>query len=221
METMFIEARSELDIVPPKKALVQLPKHIGLFTTVQHVHKIENLKSALEKEGKKVKLIKGVHSRYEGQALGCDLFKLDFSPEIEAFLYIGTGEFHPKQLLMLAKKPVFIYNPESKRFYQLDKREVEKIEKQKKGAYLKFLSSEKIGVLVTTKPGQQNLAAALKLKEKYSDKEFFFLLADTFDFGSLENFPFIECYVNTACPRIGYDEHENLGKPILDIIDLL
>jgi 2-(3-amino-3-carboxypropyl)histidine synthase len=220
METMFIEARSELDIVPPQKNLDLLPKTIGLVTTVQHVHKIAELKTLLEKGGKKVHLLKGSHSKYDGQALGCDLFSLKPSKDIEAFLYIGTGEFHPKQLLMLEKKPVFIYNPESKRFYQLDKKEIEQLEKCKKGALLRFHSSSKIGVLITIKPGQQNLAAALKLKEKYKDKEFFFLIADTFDFGSLENFPFIECYVNTACPRIGYDEHENLGKPVVNIADI-
>jgi len=220
METMFIEARSELGIIPPKKSLAQLPKHIGLFTTVQHVHKIDGLKNLLEESGKKVYLLKGTHSKHQGQAQGCDLFTLKPSKDIEAFLYIGTGEFHPKELLMLQKKPVYIYNPESKRFYQLDRKEIEQIERRKKGALLKFLSSTKIGVLITTKPGQQNFAAALKLKEKYPDKEFFLLIADTLDFASLENFPFIECYVNSACPRIGYDEHENIGKPVVNISDI-
>lgn len=221
METLFIEARSELDIVPPKKALAQLPKHIGLFTTVQHVHKIENLRSALEKEGKKVMLIKGAHSRYEGQALGCDLFALKPNKEIDAFLYIGTGEFHPKELLMLGKKPVYIFNPASKRFYQLPSDSAEAIIRQRKAAKVRFLSSSRIGVLITIKPGQQKLAAALKLKEKYQDKEFFFLLTDTFDFQSLEDFSFIECFVNTACPRIGYDDHKNLPKPVINIDDII
>jgi 2-(3-amino-3-carboxypropyl)histidine synthase len=220
METMFIEARSELGIIPSKKDLDALPKHIGLFTTVQHVHRIAELKKVLEAAGKKVYLLRGAHSRYEGQALGCDLFSLKPDRNIEAFLYVGTGEFHPKELLLLQKKPVFIYNPESKKFYQLDNREIAAIERQRKAAYTKFLSSTKIGVLVTTKPGQQNLAAALKLRKKYKGKEFFFLIADTFDFGSLLNFPFIECYINTACPRIGYDELENLEKPIVNIADI-
>jgi 2-(3-amino-3-carboxypropyl)histidine synthase len=220
METLFIEASSGLDIVPPKKSINQLPKSIGLFTTVQHARKIGDVKKALEAAGRKVHLLKGAHSRYDGQALGCDLFSLKPSREIEAFLYIGTGEFHPKELLMLQKKPVYIYNPGSKRFYQLGKKDIEQIQRRRKGARLRFLSSTKIGVLITTKPGQQGLAAALRLREIYPGKDFFFLIADTFDFSSLENFPFIECYVNTACPRIGYDEQENLGKPIINIADI-
>jgi len=162
-----------------------------------------------------------MHSAYDGQALGCDLFRLEPANEIEAFLYIGTGEFHPKQLLMLEKKPVFVFNPESSKFYELDKAEVATIERKRKAAYAKFLSSDKIGVLVSVKPGQLELERALKLREKYKDKLFFFFVADTFDFGSLLNFPFIECFVNTACPRIGYDEAENLEKPIVNLQDIL
>ena len=220
METLFIEARSELDIIPPKKDLARLPEKIALFTTVQHVHRLPGLKQVLEKEGKTVSLLKGTHSKHEGQALGCDLLALKPNKSIEAYLYIGTGEFHPKELLMLEKKPVFVYNPESRRFYQLDPKDMAQIEKRRKGALIKFLSSTNIGVLITTKPGQQNIAAALRLKQKYPEKGFFFLIADTLDFNSLENFPFLECYVNTACPRIGYDEHENIGKPVVNISDI-
>jgi diphthamide biosynthesis enzyme Dph1/Dph2-like protein len=46
-------------------------------------------------------------------------------------------------------------------------------------------------------------------------------VADTLDFAGLENFPFVECFVNTACPRIGYDEWENLRKPIINADDVL
>jgi 2-(3-amino-3-carboxypropyl)histidine synthase len=217
METLFIEARSDLDIMPPKKSITLLPQAIGLVTTIQHVHKIGQVKQLLEQAGKKVFLLTGNRSAYEGQALGCDLFTLKPAKEIEAFLFIGTGEFHPQQLMLMQKKPVYTYNPESKIFSQLDKKEIEPIEKRAKGAYLKFLSSGKIGVLVTTKPGQQNLTLALTLKAKYPDKEFFYLIADTFDFGSLMDFPFIECFVNTACPRIGYDDSAAAEKPIVNI----
>jgi len=80
-----------------------------------------------------------------------------------------------------------------------------------------FLMARKVGVLVTTKPGQQRLQLSLKLKEKYPDKEFYYLLADTLDWNGLEDFPFLECFVNTMCPRIGLDDTNKLSKPVLDI----
>ena len=40
------------------------------------------------------------------------------------------------------------------------------------------------------------------------------------DFNDLENFNFIEMWVNTACPRIGYDDMLAQEKPIVDLSDI-
>lgn len=221
MDFMFVEAHSDLDIMLPVSAIGKLPKKLGLLTTVQHAHKLGKLKKALEAKGKAIKLITGSRSRHPGQILGCDILTLPkLSSDIEAYLYIGTGDFHPKEMLLIQDRPVFAYDPLSRKLRQLDPKEVESIRKRERGALLKFLSSTRVGVLITTKPGQQNLEQALRLKQDYPDKEFFFLLFDTIDFSSLENFPFIECFINTACPRIGYDDQINIGKPILNIGNL-
>jgi len=221
MKTLFIEARSNIEIKLPSFAYSKLPKNIALLTTVQHIHKINEVKKQLEKNKKKVSLLKGKHSKYKGQILGCDVLHLKPNKNIQAFLYIGTGVFHPKELLLTQEKPVFIYNPVSKKFYELDKKEIASIKKRKKGAYLKFLSSKSIGVIISIKPGQYNLKQALKLKQKYKNKRFFYLLFDTVDLNELENFPFIECFVNTACPRIAYDDAIKTKKSIINIEDVL
>ena len=72
---------------------------------------------------------------------------------------------------------------------------------QQKGALLKFLSSKEVGIIVSTKPGQEKLKKAFELKNKLKDKNCHVFLADTIDPAEFENFPFIECWVNTACPR--------------------
>ncbi len=41
-----------------------------------------------------------------------------------------------------------------------------------------------------------------QLEKKYKNKRFYKFVFDTLDYSQLENFPFIECWVNTACPRI-------------------
>ena len=221
MKTIFVEARSDIKIKLPKSAYAKLPKNITLLTTIQHIHKINDVKKQLEKNGKNVSLLKGKHSKYNGQILGCDALHIKPKKDIQALLYIGTGEFHPKELLLAQKKSVFIFNPISKKFYELDKKDIESIKKRKKGAYLRFLSSKKIGVIISTKPGQYNLKQALKLKKKYKDKTFYYLLFDTINLNELENFPFIECFVNTACPRIAYDDAFKARKPMLNIKDIL
>jgi len=67
---------------------------------------------------------------------------------------------------------------------------------------IKFYSAKNIGILVTTKPGQQYLKKATELKAKLKDKQCYIFISDTIDLNDLENYPFIDSWVNTACPRL-------------------
>jgi diphthamide biosynthesis enzyme Dph1/Dph2-like protein len=64
-----------------------------------------------------------------------------------------------------------------------------------------------VGILVTTKPGQNQSKGVELLREKLekAGKQVFIFLADEINFGSLENFNFIEVWINSACPRIVED----------------
>ncbi|MCP3686434.1 MAG: 2-(3-amino-3-carboxypropyl)histidine synthase [bacterium] len=203
MKTMFIESKSNADIKLPENHMEELPEKIGLVTTVQHIHKISELKKQLEKAGKLVFLLKGTRSKYQGQILGCD-FPKEFEKEIEAFLYVGSGTFHPSSLP--EKANIFIYNPLSKVFHKLEV-------KKRKGAYLKFLHADNIGVLISTKPGQLNKKAT---ELKFKDKNTYYFIFDTLDYTELQNFTFIDCFVNTACPRIA-DDSQSIGRPVVNI----
>ena len=58
---------------------------------------------------------------------------------------------------------------------------------------------------------------ALELEQEYPDKEIYFFLDNTYDFNSLEDFPFIDVWVNTACPRIGFDDSIKISKPVVNL----
>ena len=89
------------------------------------------------------------------------------------------------------------------------------ISKKEKEIFLKFHTSKNIGVFITTKWGQSYLDSALKLKEKYPDKNFYFFIGDNFNDNEMENFPFCEMWINSACPRIGQDDVIRHKKPVL------
>ncbi|MFC1697011.1 diphthamide synthesis protein, partial [Nanoarchaeota archaeon] len=200
-----------------------LPNQIGLITTVQFVDQIDTIKEMLEGKGKKVFIGKSDKIPNKGQILGCNIeAATNIKDKVDSFLYIGDGMFHPKLLLLKLEKDVFRFDPYSNKFEKLNRNEIEKIKKRQKGAMLKYLSSKEIGILVSTKPGQYNLDSANKLKKKLKQegKNAYILTADTFDFNELENFPFIECYVNTMCPRIGIDDTIRLNRPVINIDDL-
>lgn len=217
MKMLFVQAKSRTFLMPGKDALRELPRRIALFTTSQHLHELPRLKALLEAEGKEVTLFKGLHSRHEGQTLGCDVPEL--GSEFDCALFAGTGLFHPKALLMATDRPVFTLDPETGGIKPLDRELVQRMQGRRKAALKKFYSSERIGVLVTIKTGQERFLRALQLRERFPEKRFYILAFDTLEFPQLENFPFIECFVNTACPRI-MDDHEKFGKPVLNLEDV-
>ena len=203
MRVHFVPVRYKNKIVLPDELLSRLPSRVALFTTIQYHDQLPAWKQALEDEGKKVFLLRPAHAAFEGQLLGCGIEA--WNADVDAFLYVGDGLFHPTALLMKNSLPVWTFDPKSGTIAQLDEDEVFRATRREKGALLAFHRASKVGVLVTTKPGQQRLALSLKLREKYPDKEFYYFLCDTLDFQGLEDYPFVECFVNTMCPRIGLE----------------
>ena len=218
MKTMFLEARYKEIVKLPKKVIDKLPKRICLFTTVQFIDSVKPIKKQLDNTGKKVFLTKSRHSFHEGQILGCGIEPLD--TKADAVLYVGDGNFHPRALVIDNEKPVYYYNPFNKKFGKLDKKDIEKIKKKKKASMMKFLSSDNIGILISTKPGQNMLRHSFNLENDFPDKNFYYILFNTIDFSQLENFPFIDVFVNTACPRIGFEDLDKSPKPIINIDDI-
>ncbi|MEM3374042.1 MAG: diphthamide synthesis protein [Candidatus Woesearchaeota archaeon] len=214
MKFLFIEAKYNGKIDIPYEIIEKLPKTLYLFMTLQFIDSLEKIKKKIEKTGRKVLITKTKHTKYPGQIYGCNLEKFEGA---DAFLYIGDGLFHPKALALGNNQEIHIWNPINKEYKVIDKKIMEQEIKTQKIAYSKFLMSKKVGVLISTKPGQSYLKYALKVKEKYPDKEFYFIVMDTIDLNALEDFNFIECWLNTACPRLGWDDTKRTKKPLLDI----
>ena len=205
MQRLFIESKYEGKLSLPKSLIEQLPKKIVLAMPVQFLDFLDQIKEQLESVGKKVTLFKSKHGKHLGQVLGCAIEK--FAGDYDAFLYIGDGKFHPTALLYENEKEVYCYNPFNDQIEVLDSSYLEKVQKRKKGQLAKFLSSDNIGILVTTKSGQNRSKKAEELREKLekAGKKAYLFLANEIDFNSLENFNFIDVWINTACPRIVED----------------
>lgn len=219
MKIMMVESRYEGEIDMTNLDASVLPEKIGYVTTVQFLDYVEIIKNFLVSKGKKVFLAKE-RQVYEGQLLGCDQGGAEkIAVEVDAFLYIGTGKFHPLGVALKTNKEVFCYDPIHAIMSKIDMDEVKKYNEKRKGAYLKFLHAKEIGLLVSLKPGQNNFKKAAELKEQLKDKNCYIFAFDTLEFNQIENFPFVECWVNTACNRI-LDDFGNLPKPLIDLADL-
>jgi len=205
-------------------------KSVALFASIQFLD-LDKIKEQLKQKEIKVLLTKAKRTKEEGQIIGCNIYKDNFEKEVieqaDIILYIGDGMFHPTALLFAQAgkniKPIIIYNPISQNMEIIDKNKIsEKLDKIKVNVK-KFISSDVVGILVSVKPGQQHLLLGKKLKEKLEKqgKSAYVFLEDKFDLENLENFNFIECWVNTACPRIGIDDAVNFSKPIINVCDAL
>ena len=224
MKVHFVEAHATVKIKLPKPVIKKLPDMVCIATDVQFIKHLPSLKNQLEAAGKTAATVKGAHARHISQILGCSHLKMDYPKLTEAFLYVGDGLFHPKALLLGSDKDVYIYNPFSKEFRKLPHSEVAEIKKQEKAAMTRFLHADKVGVLLSVKPGQTGVQAYLNqiysLEKTFPEKRFHYLAFDTLDFNQLENFTFVDVFVNTACTRL-MDDCARFPKPVVNIEQIL
>ena len=222
MKLLFVEAKAKKDVVKGlEKNISNIScKNIGLIATVQFASQLPLIKKSLQMKGFKVFIGKPKGPAVlEGQILGCDVSAaLAVEKHVECFLYIGTGDFHPTGLLAKTSKPIYIYDPFTEQIRLLPEAEKQKLWKRKILMIAKFKDAKTIGILVSMKPGQF-CANAENVKESLEKqgKRVYLFVCDSITNTELMNFPHIEAWVNTACPRIAEDE---FSRPLVNAIDL-
>jgi diphthamide biosynthesis enzyme Dph1/Dph2-like protein len=187
MKTLFINTSYKLDNFD-SNLLNNLPESIALVYSIQFKNLAEKIKSFLSKS-KEITLF--------SQVLGCS--KIKFPSKTKAVLLISNGRFHAISLAYESGLPVYLFD--NGLFRKIDKEEVEKISKSEKAATLNYLSSEKVGILVSTKPGQERLSSALKFKKSLKNKKSYLFLSNEINVNEFENFQ-LKSFVNTSCPRM-------------------
>ncbi len=223
MKVVHIQARLKGEFELPKEYIEKLPNKMAIFTTIQLMNSLPNIVKQLQEANKKPLVFKTGHTRNKGQILGCNVQNFeDYAKEdFDAFLYIGDGFFHPQALVWKNEGiPVHVYNPFTGKDYILGGKDIEMIKKRYYASLSKFYYSKNVGVLITTKPGQMLIKRAQELKEEYPDKNFYFFIENTLDFGMLEEFPFIDVFVNSMCPRVPFEDQVNISKPVVNLEDV-
>ncbi|MDE1856048.1 MAG: diphthamide biosynthesis enzyme Dph2 [Candidatus Micrarchaeota archaeon] len=219
----------DADIEMLSDAIPQIEKYstIGLVTTIQHIHQIEEAKQFLESKGKTVIIGRPYgFAKHNGQILGCDIGSAaSIDRKVDCFLYFGGGLFHPLGAVYSTTKPFLAVDPFIRKSMWLDDYR-EQHRKRERGKIMRSIDAKRFGILVSTKNGQtnMNLAKVLKARIEKSGCEAAILIANTFDFDHLNNLMEFDAFVNTACPRLTTDDNERLRKPLLsanNVIELL
>jgi len=223
---VYVEARAKISV---KEALAKAVPYleswnkIGLVTTVQHVHQLDEAKSMLETAGKTVLVGDAGHVKYSGQVIGCDFSNArSVSEKVEAYLFVGGGRFHAMGVALATGKPTIIADPYEKRAYPIQD-EVRRVIKQRWGNISEAKDAKSFGVLISLKSGQMRLRDAMKIKEKLEQnglKATLLALREVTS-SALIQFPGIDAFINTACPRLSLDDAESFRKPLLYLNEAL
>jgi 2-(3-amino-3-carboxypropyl)histidine synthase len=224
--TVYVEARSTAVVKEAvEKALPLLSKYrkIGLATTVQHLDTLKQARTMLVKAGKTVIVGDCGQMNYPGQVTGCNYSNVkSIADELDAFLFIGGGIFHALGIALSTSKPTFIADPYDNRAFSIND-EAQKILKQRWTCVQEATNAKTFGVLIGSKPGQKHFDHALRIKElaeKHGKLVYLFTVKEIVPETLLE-FPSIDAYINTACPRISLDAPQKFSKPVLTVNEFM
>jgi 2-(3-amino-3-carboxypropyl)histidine synthase len=224
--TIYVEARATVTVDEAvEQAIPLLSKwsKIGLATTVQHEQMLDHAREILVHAGKTVIIGDAGRINYSGQVSGCDYSNVkSIANDVEAFLFIGGGQFHALGIALTTSKPTIIADPYEKRAYSIDA-EAQKILKRRWACIEEAEHAKTFGVLVGLKPGQKRLDDALKIKEiveKNGKTAYLFAVREILS-EELMEFPAVDAYVNTACPRLSIDDASKFPKPVLTVNEFM
>ena len=224
--TLYLETRATITVdsaVEASLALLTRYSKIGLATTVQHVQTLDAVREILVRAGKVVVIGDAGRMSYPGQVVGCDFSNVkSVAQEVDAFLFVGGGKFHALGVALATSKPTVVADPYDKTAYSVDK-EVQKILKQRWASIEEAGRAKIFGVLISLKPGQKHFDEAVKIKdtvEKMGKTAFLFATREILP-ETLMEFPTVDAYVNTACPRISLDDASKFRKPVLTVNEFM
>lgn len=216
--TVFLEVRIDFDPVESlMKNLDKVRAKVGLVATAQHVHLLPAVQSALMSEGRAVLIGKG-DSRIAspGQVLGCNVTSaLSVMGEVEQFIFLGSGYFHPLAVSLGTGLPVLCIDPYRGAVDDIASSR-EKVIRQRYAAMAKAMASKDWLVLLCDRPGQRRHELAVRCRDVLREMG---MRADIVQLNEVRAEALLpyraEAAVSTACPRLAIDDGPNYPIPLL------
>lgn len=206
-------------------------KKIALCTTAQYLAVLGDVKKAIERNsGKKNKangknkikvfIGKGIRVK-EGQLLGCNFSSIKaVEKNIDGIVFLGDGVFHPQIACFGLNKPVILLNLFDEKIEELSN-EHEKFLRKRFALIELAKNAKSFAILVSTKNGQNRKDLALKLKKEIekNGKKAIILSSDLIKSEYFLGLKF-DALVDTACPRIAFDDSMQFKQPIITPMEL-
>ena len=216
MKTLLIETKRKFKDSEINFSLLDtLPgETISLAATIQYIDLIPKIKSYLESQGKKVVIKQGAH--HKAHVLGCN--STAFDKTAETILMITDGKFHAINNAIQIQKPIYVFS--GKTLDKVTQKEIDTHNKKTLAKQKKFLLSETVALILSTKHGQHHKQISkIKDKIKALDKKVYIFESNNISTQEFENFPQIQLWINTACFGLARDDPRIVN--LQDIIQFL
>jgi len=219
---LYIESKVDADISSISLVADKIPGNVGILASVQYVHLIPEITSILEKNGKTVFVSEGdKRTVYSGQILGCNCTAAEnISDKVDAFLYIGEGDFHPLAAAFGVGKPIMIYDPINNELRNVDDVR-DRILRKRFATIQSSMDAKTFLIIVCSKPGQRRDDDAVIAMEKieHAGRKAYKIVMDEISPERLMHYN-VDAYVNTACPRIAMDDSVRYRNPMITLPEL-
>ncbi|HQL59880.1 MAG TPA: diphthamide biosynthesis enzyme Dph2 [Methanoculleus sp.] len=207
---IYEPVRFDFDVAVLDRALPLLStRRIGLVTTVQHIHLIDAMAAYLREHGIEAAVAPGDgRTPFPGQVLGCN-FAAARATGADEILFVGTGVFHPVGIRLATKNRVVALDPYTGEAGEVD---ADRLVRRRAAVMERARGAANFGIIVSTKSGQQRMDLARRLAA-LSDRAVLVMMREVSP-GELLDLGFA-AYVNTACPRLAYDDQARFPVPVL------
>ncbi len=219
LPAFFVEMRSaggDPEALAETVVRAGLPSRLGLVASIQHLDLVGPLTQALARRGRTLETGTGDRRlAYPAQALGCNYTSASAIAErVDAFVFLGTGRFHPIGLAFVVDRPVYSLDPlQNTLDPPLDRGA---LVRRRQLLVARCRDARRWGVIVSTFAGQDRrpMASALVARARARGLEAEVFATTRLDPGDLEGRD-VDAFVNTSCPRIALDDAELYARPML------
>jgi len=220
---LYIESRSHLKLDDSIiGSLGSLPGRVGLLATIQYLDFIPKMKALLEATGRTVQVGTGdARIAYPGQVLGCNCSAAEaVVNDVDAFLFLGEGDFHPLAAAFGVKKPIIVLNPVTGEIRDMSETR-DRILRKRFAAIQSAAAAKSFLVIVCSKVGQDRSADADRVIGKIKSRGLKAYKAVMEEITPMALMAYrVDAYVNTGCPRVAMDDSAKYDRPMLTISEL-
>lgn len=186
---------------------------INLVTTIQYLENVNSIKKELANKGIETIECKQTNRTKPNMILGCDCSTI--SDQLHQIVFIGDGAFHANNIaIMHPDQEIIAISPLTKQVSHI--RINEDFIRKRFGMIALARKATSFGILVSTKKGQNRIKLAITIKKilEKNKKKAYLLVSDYIKQDYLYGIN-VDCYINTACPRITYDDTSLFKKPMI------